>query len=138
MSLDGIPSIGGGGSGPIAGIAASAVAVAAALGVSFATDGSVGADPAPSEPDGDGGTCRCRPAVERAGGTTADERRELVVDATDCPGDGDLAASPACRERVVSALTDRDVDGIRTRSDGRERTYTGNSVGLLLAAGRVV
>ena len=138
MSLDGIPSIGGGGSGPIAGIAASAVAVAAALGVSFATDGSGGADPAPSEPDGDGGTCRCRPAVERAGGTTADERRELVVDATDCPGDGDLAASPACRERVVSALTDRDVDGIRTRSDGRERTYTGNSVGLLLAAGRFV
>ena len=138
MSLDGFPSIGGDGFGPVAGIAASAAAVAGALGVAFGTDGSAAADPAPSETDGGRGPCRCHPTVERAGGTTTEERRELVVDATDCPGDGDLAASPACRERVISALTDRDVDGIRTRSDGHERTYTGDAVGLLLAAGRFV
>ena len=136
MSLDGLPSIGGDLSGLIAGITASASAAAAPVGAAFGTGEST--DATASETDGERGICRCRTAIERAGGTTTEERRELVVDASECPGDGDLAASPACRETVISVLSDRNVAGIRTRSEGRERTYTDDSVGLLLAAGRFV
>ena len=138
MSLDGLPSIGGDPSGLIAGITASASAAAAAVDVAFGTGESTATDTTASETDDGWGTCRCRTSVERAGGTIAEQRRELVVDASECPGDGDLAASPGCRETVISVLSDRNVDGIRTRSGGRERTYTDDSVGLLLAAGRFV
>lgn len=138
MSLDDLPSIGGDRSGPIAGITARAAAAAAAVGAAFGTGESTATDATASEADGERGICRCRTAIERAGGTTTEDRRELVVDAADCPGDGDLKASPRCRETVISVLADHDVDGIRTRSNGRERTYTQASVGLLLAAGRFV
>ncbi|MGQ4555746.1 ATPase, T2SS/T4P/T4SS family [Halobellus sp. GM3] len=94
----------------------------------------MGRDRAADESAADG--CQCRPSFERPTGTGITDRRELRVDAGDCPGDGDLAASPACRATVISALESRDVDVVTTRSDGRERTYTDASVGLLLAAGR--
>jgi type IV secretory pathway ATPase VirB11/archaellum biosynthesis ATPase len=132
MPLDGIPSLGGGSAGSLAGIAtALGTAVGVGNGTGSTTDGE-GAD-GDSEP-----ACRCEIAIERLGGVTAAERRVLVADADACPGDGDLAASPGCRETVIGALAERDVDGVRTRSDGVERTYDDDSVGLLLAAGRFV
>ena len=124
MLPDGIPSLGDGPSGSLAGIAA-------AVGIGDGTDRAT-AD------SGAGPPCRCRVAVDRTGGVTTADRRELVVDADACPGDGDLAASPACRATVIDALADRDVAAVRTRSDGVERTYADGSVGLLLAAGRFV
>ncbi|WP_311170964.1 ATPase, T2SS/T4P/T4SS family [Halobellus ordinarius] len=93
-------------------------------------------------PSPDGGVpadaCKCQPSIERPQGTGITDRRELVVDSSACPGDGDLASAPACRSTVISALADRDADVVRTRSDGRERTYAEESLGLLLAAGRFV
>ena len=130
MLPDGIPSLGDGPPGSLAGIAA-------AVGIGDGTDSATATGGATTDPDA-GPPCRCRVAVERAGGVTTADRRELVVDADACPGDGDLAASPACRATVIGALADRDVAAVRTRSDGVERTYADGSVGLLLAAGRFV
>jgi type IV secretory pathway ATPase VirB11/archaellum biosynthesis ATPase len=76
------------------------------------------------DPDGD---CRCRPALDRD---------TLAVDASDCPNDGSLAESPACRATVVDALTDRDVSAVRVRTDGVDRVYDGDAAALLVAAGR--
>ena len=132
MPLDGIPSLGGDPPESLAGIAA---ALGTAVGLGDET-GSTTAGTA-MDPDEEP-TCQCRVSVEHSGGVTATDRRELVVDAAACPGNGDLAASPACRETVIGALADRDVDGVRTRSEGVERTYTDESVGLLLAAGQFV
>jgi flagellar protein FlaI len=133
MPLDGIPSLGGGPPGPLAGIA---TALGTAVGTGAGTDESLTTGTAAGRADED--PCQCRVDIERAGGVTTADRRELVVDADACPGDGDLATSPACRATVIGALADRDVDGVRTRSAGVERTYTDESVGLLLAAGRFV
>jgi type IV secretory pathway ATPase VirB11/archaellum biosynthesis ATPase len=130
MLPDGIPSLGDTPSGSLAGIAA-------AVGIGDGTDRTTATGDATTDPDA-GPPCRCRVAVERAGGVTTADRRELVVDADACPGDGDLSASPACRATVIGALADRDVAAVRTRSDGVERTYADGSVGLLLAAGRFV
>ena len=63
---------------------------------------------------------------------------ELVVDLTDCDGDGDLATDVDCRERVIDALTRRDADVIRLKSAGVERMYDGESAALLTASGRFV
>ena len=90
------------------------------------------------DPGETGAGCRCQPSVERPTGTGVADRRELVVDASACPGKGILESRPGCRATVVAALTEHDVDAVRTRSDGRERTYADESVGLLLAAGRFV
>jgi type IV secretory pathway ATPase VirB11/archaellum biosynthesis ATPase len=133
MPLNGLPSLGGDPAGAFAGIAA---ALGTAVGVSDATGRSTTENGAAAGSEGP--TCRCQAAVKHAGGVTTAERRELVVDAGACPGDGDLANSPACRETVIDALADRDVDGVRTRSEGVERTYADESVGLLLAAGQFV
>ncbi|WP_137288055.1 type II/IV secretion system ATPase subunit [Natronorubrum halophilum] len=73
------------------------------------------------------GACACRVTFE-------DEM--LVVDASDC--DGELASSEPCRHTVVDALTDREVAGIITRSNGIERRYGDRGVELLGAAGRFV
>ncbi|MDS0297964.1 type II/IV secretion system ATPase subunit [Halogeometricum sp. S1BR25-6] len=81
--------------------------------------------------------CRCHHSFETSVGRGTD-RTELVVDADDCPGSGDLARDPACRAAVVAALADRDADAVRTRADGLERTYSDGAAGLLLAAGRFV
>ncbi|KTG09716.1 type II secretion protein [Haloprofundus marisrubri] len=82
--------------------------------------------------------CRCDTSFVEPSGTGVGRRVELVVDADDCPGDGDLVADSACRATVVDALADRDADVVRTRSRGYERSYDGDAAGLLLAAGRFV
>ena len=134
MPLDGIPSLGVEPAGSLAGLT---TALGTVLGTGTGRDESTTADTT-AEDAAEGSTCRCHVAVERAGGVTTADRRDLVVDADACPGDGDLSTSPECRATVVGALADRDVDGVRTRSNGVERTYTDESVGLLLAAGRFV
>jgi type IV secretory pathway ATPase VirB11/archaellum biosynthesis ATPase len=79
--------------------------------------------------DDAGGDCRCRSSF-------TDDR--LVVRSDDCPGAGELAASPACRATVVEALTERDVAAVVTRYRGRERVYEDGGAALLVAAGRFV
>ncbi len=81
--------------------------------------------------------CPCEPSFERPSGAEVDaDRTELRVDATACPGDGDLRSSVDCRAAVIDALADRDADVIRTRSAGQVRRYVGRAAALLLAAGR--
>ena len=71
--------------------------------------------------------CRCRPRFEGD---------RLVVDASDCPGEGRLASSEDCRETVVEALTERDADAVRTVANGTQRVYEDNSAAFLVTAGR--
>jgi type IV secretory pathway ATPase VirB11/archaellum biosynthesis ATPase len=80
--------------------------------------------------------CSCDVSFETSAGTHADRGTRLRVDASDCPGRGDLASSADCRATVVGALTDRDADVVRTRSDGVARTYTDEACAFLVAAGR--
>ncbi len=80
-------------------------------------------------------SCRCEPSVVERGDEPA---ADLVVDAADCPGDGRLAESPACRATVVDALAERDAEAVRTRSAGFERVYRDRAAALLLSAGRFV
>ncbi|MFB6301442.1 MAG: ATPase, T2SS/T4P/T4SS family [Haloferacaceae archaeon] len=82
--------------------------------------------------------CRCETRFVAPGGSVADGRTDLVVEADDCPGEGDLAAAPDCRATVVGALADRDADAVLTRAGGYERRYAGRGAALLLAAGRFV
>ena len=86
--------------------------------------------------DGDASGCRCDPSFREPVGTGVDDRVVLAVDADNCPGRGDLAASPACLATVVEALTERDADVVRTRHAGRERSYAGRAAACLIAAGR--
>jgi len=79
--------------------------------------------------DGSEPGCGCRPRFE-------DDR--LVVDAADCDGSGRLERDPDCRATVVSALAERDIEGVLTRAGGIERAYTGEAGALLVAAGRFV
>ncbi|MFD1586945.1 ATPase, T2SS/T4P/T4SS family [Halorientalis brevis] len=71
--------------------------------------------------------CRCEPTFEGD---------RLVVDATDCPGDGHLATAPDCRATVIERLRERDVETVTTRSAGMERAYERDAAALLVAAGR--
>ena len=77
----------------------------------------------------DEGPCGC---------TTAFADGELRIDASGCESDGRLAHSPECRETVIGALTDRDVDAVRTETDGVVRAYEDDAAALLVAAGRFV
>jgi flagellar protein FlaI len=77
----------------------------------------------------DRSACGCDPSEES--GT-------LRVDATDCEGGGRLASRPDCRETVVTALTDHDVDAVHVTAAGIERRYDGVASALLVAAGRFV
>lgn len=86
--------------------------------------------------DGETGDCRCELSFDEPVGTGVGDRVVLTVDAGDCPGHGDLAASPECLATVVAALTERDADVIRTHHAGRERAYTGRAAACLTAAGR--
>jgi len=79
--------------------------------------------------DTDDQACACDPAFESG---------ELVVDAADCPGSGDLAESADCRATAIRALADRAADAVVTRTDCRERAYEGDAAALLAAAGRFV
>lgn len=90
-----------------------------------------------SDGDPDEG-CRCEPRFETPAGRVGRRTAELVVDADDCPGEGDLASNPDCRATVVGALADRDADAVRTVADGVSRTYEDAAAGLLLSAGRFV
>lgn len=99
-------------------------------------DGSPGSD----TPSGDDRStteserCHCDPSFRAPVGGT--DRVALVVDSADCPGDGDLVASPYCRATVVDALSRRDAHAVHTRDGGIERSYTDGAAGFLLAAGR--
>ncbi len=62
----------------------------------------------------------------------------LVIDASDCPANGDLTRSSDCRETAITALTTRDVEGVRVEADGLERRYSDSATALLVAAGRFV
>lgn len=73
--------------------------------------------------------CQCQPAFDD---TT------LVIDSTDCPHDGQLESSTACRKTAIDALASREADAIRTESAGVERAYEDGAAALLLAAGRFV
>jgi type IV secretory pathway ATPase VirB11/archaellum biosynthesis ATPase len=111
------------------------VAAAASAALSTVTDA---ADPdSDRRRDAGDDSCRCRHVFETPTGRPTD-RTELVVDAADCPGGGDLARAPACRAAIVGALADRDADVVRVRVDGLERTYDDDAAGVLLAAGRFV
>ncbi len=79
-----------------------------------------------SEPD-DGGDCGCD--------ATCDGDR-LHLAAADCPGQGDLARSEACRATAVRRLAGRSVETVRTTTAGFERVYRDDAVDLLTAAGR--
>ena len=80
--------------------------------------------------------CDCVCSFDRPIGTGVDDRVVLAVDASDCSGDGDLAASEACLRTVVEALSRRDADVIRTRHAGMTRAYAGRAAACLRAAGR--
>ncbi|WP_115862825.1 ATPase, T2SS/T4P/T4SS family [Halorussus litoreus] len=71
--------------------------------------------------------CACEPTFERD---------RLLLDASDCPGAGDLAAEPACRATAVGALADREADTVVARTDHLERAYEDETAALLVAAGR--
>jgi type IV secretory pathway ATPase VirB11/archaellum biosynthesis ATPase len=71
--------------------------------------------------------CRCEPTAERG---------RLLLDATHCPGGGDLAAEPACRATAVGALAARESAAVVTRTDSLERAYEDGAAALLVAAGR--
>ncbi|EMA60970.1 type II secretion system protein E [Halorubrum distributum JCM 13561] len=86
--------------------------------------------------DVDAGGCRCEPTFREPVGTGVEDRVVLDVDADGCPGRGDLAASPDCLATVITTLTDRDADVIRTRHRGRERSYADRAAEILIAAGR--
>jgi len=77
----------------------------------------------------DDAPCRCELTIES--GT-------LVVDASDCPGDGDLRASQACRATVVEELAEHTVAELLVRSNGLEYRYGDRAVSLLGTAGRFV
>lgn len=77
----------------------------------------------------DSSDCHCEHAFET--GT-------LTVDASTCEHDGALETSVPCRVAVVSELTRRDVDLVRTETDGLVRSYDGEPTALLVAAGRFV
>ncbi|MFB6146988.1 MAG: ATPase, T2SS/T4P/T4SS family [Halobacteriaceae archaeon] len=71
--------------------------------------------------------CGCEPSVDDG---------RLCVDASDCPGDGDLVREAPCRRTAIGVLRDRDADPVLVRSDGVERLYDGRAAALLVAAGR--
>ena len=75
---------------------------------------------------------------DTCGCTTAFADGDLLVDASECEADGRLAHSPECRETVIGALTERDVDAVRTESGGVVRAYEDEAAALLVAAGRFV
>ncbi|MEF8821707.1 MAG: type II secretion protein, partial [Halovenus sp.] len=77
----------------------------------------------------DGTDCGCEPAFD-------DET--LTVDASDCPHDGRLEDSSACRKTIISTLTQRDVDAVHTETAGLVRAYEDDAAALLVAAGRFV
>ena len=73
--------------------------------------------------------CRCE------GGFQGDR---LLLDAEACPGTGRLADSPACRERVIEALAERDAGTVCVRAAESGRECRRDAAALLVASGRFV
>ena len=71
---------------------------------------------------------------DRCGCETWVDHHRLVVDATDCPAGGRLT-NPACRTRIVGAVTPR-VTSIRVRTEAGTVVHPDGVVGLLVAADR--
>lgn len=71
--------------------------------------------------------CRCRAVTD---GDT------LVVDGSQCPNDGHLASSPACRRSAIESLRGGRVSEVRVETGGTTRHYQPRAVELLLAAAR--
>ncbi|MFB6124728.1 MAG: ATPase, T2SS/T4P/T4SS family [Halanaeroarchaeum sp.] len=67
--------------------------------------------------------------------TTTTEGHTLVVDAGDCPGGGDLAASEACRRTVVEALGSDATADLRVERAGTSVRYGETAVRTLSVAG---
>lgn len=63
------------------------------------------------------------------------EGETLVVDATDCPGAGDLVESTGCRAAVIRTLRTRTAPVVRIERDGLATTYDGDGARLLGIAG---
>ncbi|WP_396610435.1 ATPase, T2SS/T4P/T4SS family [Haloferax sp. S1W] len=80
--------------------------------------------------------CACAPTFESPTDDLHDDGATLVLDASDCPHDGFLVCSPACRATAVGALEARDADSVVVRVGGREWRYDDDATGLLVAAGR--
>ncbi|MFB6133038.1 MAG: ATPase, T2SS/T4P/T4SS family [Halanaeroarchaeum sp.] len=59
----------------------------------------------------------------------------LVVDATACPGRGELSERPNCRARAVAALRDRSAEAVAVERRGVALTYEGRDARLLATAG---
>ena len=78
---------------------------------------------------GDSGAvgCRCRPTIDGD---------VLVLDGSQCPNDGDLASSPACRRSAVESLRGERVSDVRVETDGTVRHYQPPAIELLRAAAR--
>lgn len=77
--------------------------------------------------DDTGASCCC--TVDTVGDT-------LIVDASSCPGAGDLSQAPDCRATVTHTLTEQDVTEIRLHTDGIERIYDAEATAFLATAGR--
>ncbi|MFP8952954.1 ATPase, T2SS/T4P/T4SS family [Natrialbaceae archaeon A-arb3/5] len=96
--------------------------IAATVGLESVFDG--GLFDSPTDED-----CRCNVSFDGD---------ELLVDASNCEGEGDIASVAACRQTVVEQLTARDVDQLTVRTHGCEYRYGDRAVSLLSAAGRFV
>jgi type IV secretory pathway ATPase VirB11/archaellum biosynthesis ATPase len=77
------------------------------------------------ESDDGNGDCGCTVTHEDA----------LRVDATDCPGGGDLAANPACRQTIVDACQQFQPARLVVDVDGFRREYDERAAALFAAAG---
>ncbi|WP_256683965.1 DUF5791 family protein [Halococcus qingdaonensis] len=70
--------------------------------------------------------CDCEPSVESS---------RLLIDASDCVGDGRIATTPACRATAIAALDDS-ITEIEIHDEDCERRHDEGTVGMLLAAAR--
>lgn len=66
--------------------------------------------------------------------TTTREHTSLTVDASNCPGNGDLTAAPACRATTLTAIGTTPVDAIIVEAAGRSYRYDDETATLLSTA----
>ena len=71
--------------------------------------------------------CRCVATVEES---------RLLIDATDCPEQGDLAGNEACRHTAIEAIGTAPVERIRIQAAGVDRVFEDDGVRLFRAAAR--
>jgi len=77
--------------------------------------------------------------TETAGGCSCTHQIDgdrLLIDATDCPDDGELQSSPGCRETVTAAIGDAQVERIIVATVGEKAAYLDEAASLLAAAGQ--